>query len=635
MKLSEKAFSSAIESLSNTLAQQIEATCYEFEISTKATKKRLKHVQYDFSFFRKIYFPHYINKIQYIKTQQPFYTQQVDKRKTSDPLHTIKVINKGEISAYKDIKPVFFAPSNQNIYKQEYKREESSVVINSTTHITQDICPISINNLSINDNKQPLITIDQDSVFHHWLDDTLPAILSNPKGQWVAIAAPRGEAKSTMISLFFVLWAIATNKKQYILLIADTIEQSVSLLESIKSELMSNPRLQHDFPEITGEGRVWNEGTIITCSNVKVQALSAGKRMRGLRHGPYRPDLVILDDLENDEQVRKPEQRDKLQSWLQKTVLNLGSADGSMDVIYIGTVLHYDSVLARILAKSLWKKNIFKAILQWPDYMDLWDQWEVILTEQGEKEAWHFWEYHQKEMLQGAIVSWPTMRPLYLLMKIRAEDHAAFDSEYQNDPLCGDDAPFSQCIHYWSTPPEHWILFGVCDPSLGKHGAGRDPSALLVGGFCQKSMTLYVIEASIKKRHPDRIIEDIIALHRQYKPVLWGVEAVQFQEFFAHVLVQRAEKQGLALPVKPIIHNSDKLLRIESLQPHMVQKHILLSPSQHELIHQLRHFPKADHDDGPDALEMLWRIACSYLSVKEGFIPISSSDLSKIDDQWR
>lgn len=240
-------------------------------------------------------------------------------------------------------------------------------------------------------------------------------------------------------------------------------------------------------------------------------------------------------------------------------------------------------------------------------------------------------------MLQGSKVSWPSMRPLYLLMKRRAEDHAAFDSEYQNDPLCGDDAPFAQCIHYWSTPSDSWTFFGVCDPSLGKHGAGRDPSALLVGGFCQKSMTLHVIEASIRKRHPDRIIEDIIALHRQYKPVLWGVEAVQFQEFFAHVLVQRAEKSGLALPVKAITHNSDKLLRIESLQPHMVQKHILLHPSQQELIHQLRHFPKADHDDGPDALEMLWKIACSSVSIKDGFIPVSSSSYSEqtMYDSWR
>ncbi|MDG6356030.1 hypothetical protein QAA22_11710, partial [Glaesserella parasuis] len=77
----------------------------------------------------------------------------------------------------------------------------------------------------------------------------------------------------------------------------------------------------------------------------------------------YRPDLVILDDIENDEQVRNPEQRDKLHNWLKKTVLPLGSADGKLDVIYIGTILHYDSVLNRTLASKAWNTAHFKAVL--------------------------------------------------------------------------------------------------------------------------------------------------------------------------------------------------------------------------------------------------------------------------------
>lgn len=147
---------------------------------------------------------------------------------------------------------------------------------------------------------------------------------------------PRGEAKSTFVSLFFVLWAVLTGRKHYILIIADALEQAASLLGAVKDELEFNEALKRDFPG-AGKGHVWNVGTVVTPGNVKIQALGAGKRMRGLRHGPHRPDLIVLDDLENDGNVDKPEQRDKLQSWLQKTVLNLGAADGSMDVVYVGT----------------------------------------------------------------------------------------------------------------------------------------------------------------------------------------------------------------------------------------------------------------------------------------------------------
>lgn len=619
MKLSGKTFFHEVESLASTLAQQIEARCNGFDTSTEAKKQRVSLVQKSFSFFRKTYFPHYTA----FRTQS--WSQKKDSPKDDPPQspnpksidHDTSMDFQGHAQSLpsmeaSSLEDTALAYQNTTLHAGKCQDVEGHI----SDGISHDVC---------------------DALLHQWLDETLPHIINAPVGQHVAIAAPRGEAKSTIVSLCFVLWAIVTGKKQYILLIADTFEQSVALLESVKNELIGNPRLNHDFPEYTGEGRVWNTGTLITCSQVKIQALGAGKRMRGLRHGPHRPDLIILDDLENDEHVRKPEQRDKLQAWLQKTVLNLGSADGSMDVVYIGTILHYDSVLARTLKKSLWQTKVFQAITQWPDRMDLWDQWEALLIGQGEQAAQCFWEKHQQLMLQGARVSWPAMRTLYQLMQLRAEDHAAFDAEYQNDPLCGENAPFAQCIAYWSSTSEDWLYFGVCDPSLGKQGAGRDPSAILIGGFSPKTMTLHVIEACIRKRHPDTIIEDIIALHQNYKPILWGVEAVQFQEFFAHVLVQRAAEQGCALPVRPLKNTSDKLLRIESLQPHMAQKHILLHPSQHELIHQLRHFPKADHDDGPDALEMLWRISCSgYMSVKDTCIPLSAAQLEEDTEYlWR
>ena len=467
-------------------------------------------------------------------------------------------------------------------------------------------------------------TIAGDSALHTWLDAALPRMAEAREGQHIALAAPRGEAKSTFISLFFVLWCVLTGRKRYILIIADALEQAAILLEAVKAELDGNPRLAMDFPGETGRGRVWNVGTILTAQNVKLQALGAGKRMRGLRHGPYRPDLVILDDLENDENVAKPEQRDKLQDWLQKTVLNLGAADGSMDVVYVGTILHYDSVLARTLDKPTWQAKRFRSIVQWPERLDLWDKWEAILHADGPVAARAFYDLHRDDMERDAVVSWPAGRPLYQLMIKRADSHAAFDSEQQNDPLSGDDAPFASCITFWVDRRADWLLFGAVDPSLGKLGAGRDPSAILVGGLLRDTMTLDVVEASIRKRHPDRIIEDVIALHSAYHCLNWGVEAVQFQAFFADVLAQRAAARGLALPVRPIINSTDKQLRIETLQPYFSQGRIRLHTSQQTLIDQLRHFPKADHDDGPDALEMLWRLAVGgFVSLRDAFERVS------------
>ena len=74
------------------------------------------------------------------------------------------------------------------------------------------------------------------SRLHEWLDAELPRMADAPEGVRLAIAAPRGEAKSTFVSLFFVLWAVLTGRKHYILIIADALEQAVSLWGAVKDE---------------------------------------------------------------------------------------------------------------------------------------------------------------------------------------------------------------------------------------------------------------------------------------------------------------------------------------------------------------------------------------------------------------
>lgn len=463
------------------------------------------------------------------------------------------------------------------------------------------------------------------SVLHDYLYRRLPEIADSSQSETDDIAAPRGEAKSTITSQIFVIWCVLTERKWYPMIGMDAFDQAAIMLEAIKAELEGNPRLLMDFPGATGQGRVWQAGVIVTRNDRKIEAVGRGKRIRGRRHGPHRPDLFVGDDLENDDNVRTPEQRDQLQSWITKAVLKLGGAGDKFDVIIIGTILHYDSVLARLQKNPMWRSAKFRAVLRWPDRLDLWDRWEAILMSTGEADADRFYRAHELDMTAGAQVSWPAGRPLVALMKIRARDgHASFDSELQNDPLSDDDAPFAKVISFWVDRLREWVFFGACDPSLGKHGASRDPSALLVGGYNRQTGVLDVVEALIKKRLPDRIIEDVILLQAEYRCLLWAIETVQFQEFLRSELVKRSAARGIPVPARAVIPHADKLLRIESLQPHMCNGLIRLHPDQVTLIDQLRHFPKADHDDGPDALHMLWMIATTTASAT-GFKSIGRS----------
>ena len=472
------------------------------------------------------------------------------------------------------------------------------------------------------------------SELHEFLFSRLPEILQQPEGINEADAAPRGEAKSTLVTRLFSLWTVITGAKKFIVIAMDSIDQAYPMLEAIKAELEFNPRLKTDFPEMCGQGRVWQAGTIVTASNVKIQVFGSGKKMRGMVHGAFRPDLAILDDIENDEMVRNPDQRDKLEMWLKQTVLPLGAVGTKFDVIYIGTILHYDSVLSRTLNNPFWSTRKFKAMKRWPDRMDLWDRWEELYRNDGAAVAGAFYQANKDEMERGAVTSWAA-RGVLELMKIRARDgHATFDSEYQNDPVSGEDAPFAKSMKFWNDLPSDLVYFGALDPSLGKAGASRDPSAIIIGGYQRETGKLYVVEAQIKKRLPDLIIEDVIRLHRQYRCKLWFVETVQFQEFLKDELVKRSAARGIPVPARAVKPVSDKLLRIETLQPHMANGLILLNESQQTLIQQFRHFPKADHDDGPDAVHMLWSGAVANCVPIEWQSPTDNDFGNVIKSKW-
>lgn len=451
----------------------------------------------------------------------------------------------------------------------------------------------------------------EESLFHHYVYDEFPKkVFDKPKGYKDAVAAPRGEAKSTLFTQLGNIFVIACELKHFSVILMDSFDQASMMLEAIKVELESNPRLKIDFPEMCGGGRVWQVGVIVTANGVKVQVAGSGKKVRGWRHGPHRPDIVFLDDIENDENIRKKEQRDKTEAWLKKAVLQLGPPDGTMDVFYVGTLLHYDSVLNRTLKSPVWHSRVFKAIMRWPDRMDLWEKWEEILINSSEQEADEFYTQNKADMDAGCVLSWPKTRPLLRLMKIRADDHHAFDCEYQNDPTNNEDAPFKE-IKFWVQPCRKWVFFGACDPSLGKNNKSRDPSAIGVGGLDREHGILDVVEAQIARRVPDKIISDIIDLQKEYHCQVWGIETIQFQEFLKTELVKRSAAMGIPVPARAITPNTDKALRIESLQPHVANGLIRLHRNQTVLHEQLRHWPEADHDDGPDMLHMLWMIALS------------------------
>ena len=96
--------------------------------------------------------------------------------------------------------------------------------------------------------------------------------------------------------------------KHYILILSDSSEQAEGFLDDIKTELEDNANIIMDFGSLKGD-KAWRTGVILTKTDIKAEAIGSGKKVRGRRHRNWRPDLIVLDDIENDENVNTPEQR--------------------------------------------------------------------------------------------------------------------------------------------------------------------------------------------------------------------------------------------------------------------------------------------------------------------------------------
>ncbi len=448
-------------------------------------------------------------------------------------------------------------------------------------------------------------------MFLHFQEHILNSELTG-KGNKEALAAPRGNAKSTLTSLILPLWCIVGSRKKFIVIISDTSDQAEEFLDQIKTELEANDRLMEDFPEACGSGRIWKAAKLVTVNGIAVRCWGKRKRLRGARHGNRRPDLVICDDLEDDENIDSPDQREKDRRWFFKAVMKIG---GRYTIyIVIGTVLHYDSLLSRLLVRPGWHGKKWKSVIKWSS-SKLWEKWEALYTSQvldAENKADEFFKVNQKEMLRGTQVLWPDAEPYYYLMTMRVSDGPAyFDSEKQNEPVNPDDCLFREEWFRFIPEPVYTNkdsqFYCAIDPSMGSSSNKSDPSAILVG--CVHSDGIIdIIQADIQKRHPDSIMETLFEYHKQYRFERIVIEEVQFQQLFKDQVLKEGTKRKIYPPVEGVRPISDKTLRLSKLQPHIKNGVIRFRRNQTLLLDQLKYFPKASHDDGPDALEMLFNL---------------------------
>ena len=303
------------------------------------------------------------------------------------------------------------------------------------------------------------------------------------EGRRLALAAPRGSAKSTIHSLALPLLDILLQRERYILIISATTAQATARLRGIRSELSRNAVLRLCFPDETAARELWSRRAV--CVNgVQVEGHGAGVELRGLAHGEYRPTKIILDDAEASARALSPRGRRMVEEWYNEVVEHLGDAYTHIEVV--GTVLHADSLLSRLLKRADFEARLHRSIAAWSPARDEWEEWRAILLNPENPDriasARQFHLARAARMDAGTRVLWRAREGYEALMEqLALQGQAAFFKEKQNAPFAGRGARVRH-------PPLELLHAARRDDHLGRNG-GRAQRAQPAGRNRPRSPT--------------------------------------------------------------------------------------------------------------------------------------------------
>ena len=460
------------------------------------------------------------------------------------------------------------------------------------------------------------------SSMHRWLAERLDRACGK-RGLRLNVLAPRGNAKSTVVTLAFVLREVLEEREPYVWIVSSTQSQAKAHLANVMNELTDNARLAEDYPLAVGKGASWRSESLRLRNGVAIDAFGTGQTVRGRRYRAWRPSLIVCDDIQSDRQVASADSRLGLVSWFESALMKAG--DTGTNVVNLATALHRDALAMRLAENPGWESKTFRAIEAWPEAMDHWDAWERIYLDLDQDDraiaARSYYDQHREAMEAGARVLWPERESLYDLMRMRAEEgRAAFEREKQNSPFDPEmcewpEAYFAGDLWFDEWPREIRLRAIALDPSKGADARHGDYSAFAVVGM--DGTGRFFVEADLARRASPQIVSDGVKLVRRFRPDVFGMEANQWEELLGEDFLDAFRHESMYTIEPVLIQNRvNKLVRIRRLGPYLAAGRMLFkrrSPSTRLLVSQLRDFPIGDHDDGPDALEMALRLLADLI----------------------
>jgi phage terminase large subunit-like protein len=369
--------------------------------------------------------------------------------------------------------------------------------------------------------------------------------------------------------------------------------------------LKRNMERNHVWREVFGlrQGAKWTD-TIIEIVHTKldqsiwVVAFGLTGKHRGINIDDYRPDLIMIDDIIDEEVAASAEQRQKAEDLVLGSLLDSlvpRSENLQAKMVMTHTPMNHEDPAMKALNSTMWTSMLqgcwTKASENKPiDYQEsVWPERYPTLDLRERK----------RDAIANNKASLFAREKECKLVTPETSDFRREWLQYYNgiDDIPGGLAGMWIALSIDPVPPPS-------QREIDKNLQGKDYEVLSVVGF--KNLDYYLLEYSMNRGHdPSWTIAEFFRLVFRWNPRKACVEEIAYQKTLSWLLSKAMNTYRRYVPIEGLRDKRAKRDRIvDALAGPASHGHLFVLPTHTDFISQFTDYPNVQHDDVIDCVSM-------------------------------
>lgn len=168
--------------------------------------------------------------------------------------------------------------------------------------------------------------------------------------RWYEVRAWSRELAKSARAMMEIIKLALTRRVRNVLLISNSGDNAQRLLLPFMANMEENQRIIQDYGPQKKPGS-WETGEFTCQCGCSFRAIGAGQSPRGTRNKNFRPDCILIDDIDTDEECRNPERIKAKWKWIEEALIPTMSVSGHYRVLFNGNIIAPDCCITRAIEK--------------------------------------------------------------------------------------------------------------------------------------------------------------------------------------------------------------------------------------------------------------------------------------------